>query len=87
VQHEQESWEFASLPPEDKARIRTLDDAYMAAVRWVEDLPCNQTGADKSWVARVEESDRRYFSRVRPAPEPEDARRSSSSSGPSDPAG
>jgi hypothetical protein len=40
---------------------------YLEAVRWVESLECNRPHEDKSWVARVEENNRRYFASVRRA--------------------
>ena len=69
VQREQQPWELAQLSPEEKARVRKFDQAYREAVLWVEGFACNQPGQDKSWVARVEENDRRYFSKVRLATE------------------
>jgi hypothetical protein len=56
------------LAPEIKARIRTLDEPYMAALRWAEELACNRPGQDKSWVTRIAENHRRYFSEVRLVP-------------------
>ena len=32
----------------------TLPEAYLRALQEIEDLPCNQSGQDKSWVLRVE---------------------------------
>ena len=66
---EQLTWEHATLSPEAKERVRTFDEAYREAVRWVEGFACNQAREDKSWVARVEENDRLYFSKVRLATE------------------
>jgi hypothetical protein len=42
-----------------------LDDAYLAAIARVEALPQNQSGADKTWVARATLAFQRYFADVR----------------------
>jgi len=36
----------------------TLSEAYLAVLREIEDLPCNQSGQDKSWVLRIERRER-----------------------------
>ena len=64
-EQEQLTWEHATLSPEAKERVRTFDETYREAVRWVEGFACNQSREDKSWVARVEEDGREYFSKVR----------------------
>ena len=40
----------------------TLSEAYLAVLREIEDLPCNQSGQDKSWVV---EGDRRWRETIR----------------------
>ena len=35
-------------------RPETLSEAYLAALREIEALPCNQDGQDKSWVVAGE---------------------------------
>ena len=42
-----------------------LDDEYLRAIAWVEALPENQPGADKSWVWRMEAAFREHYHRVR----------------------
>lgn len=44
-----------------------IDDEYRRAIRLVEALPQNQSGADKSWVWRMEHAFREHFKRARPA--------------------
>jgi hypothetical protein len=36
----------------------TLPEAYLRALQEIEELPCNQSGQDKSWVLRVERRER-----------------------------
>lgn len=38
---------------------------FLEAVEWLENLPCNRSGQDKSWVLRSEETDRSHFVDVR----------------------
>ena len=42
-----------------------LDDNYLRAIALVEALPSNQSGADKSWVSRMDEAFRRDLRLVR----------------------
>lgn len=42
-----------------------LSRRYLRAVRQVEALACNRTGADKSWVGRLLASSRQHFRRAR----------------------
>lgn len=42
-----------------------LDPDYLRAVAWLESLPQNQSGADKTWVSRVIADSERYFAGVR----------------------
>jgi hypothetical protein len=47
---------------EQAASIRIdLDEEYLRAIRLVEALPQNQSGADKTWVSRVLDLSTRYF--------------------------
>lgn len=48
-------------------RPEVLPEAYLRALQEIEDLPCNQSGQDKSWVLRAEENRRRFFREVRRA--------------------
>ena len=43
-----------------------LDAEYLRAIAIVEALPENQSGADKTWVWRMEHAFREHFKRVRP---------------------
>jgi hypothetical protein len=45
-------------------RPATLPEAYLRALREIEELPCNQPGQDKSWVVRGE---RRWRELIRSA--------------------
>jgi len=42
-----------------------LDDAYLRAIALLEALPCNQSGADKSWVWRSDRAFRETYRRAR----------------------
>jgi hypothetical protein len=42
-----------------------LSDEYLAAVAKVEAAASNRDGADKSWIWRAFERDRRHFARAR----------------------
>ncbi len=44
----------------------TLSAEYRRSVAWLESLPFNQDGSDKSWVARLVEADRAHFAKARP---------------------
>jgi hypothetical protein len=44
-----------------------LDDDYLRAIAIVEALPQNQSGADKTWVYRVEHAFREHFRHARRA--------------------
>ena len=44
-----------------------LDDEYRRAIALAEALPQNQSGADKTWVWRMDAAFRAYFKAVRPA--------------------
>ena len=41
-----------------------LDEAYLLAVKKLESLPQNQSGADKSWVERAIQSWRDHYARA-----------------------
>jgi len=41
-----------------------LDEAYLRAVKKLESLPQNQSGADKSWVERAIRGWRDHYARV-----------------------
>jgi hypothetical protein len=41
-----------------------LDEAYLRAVKKLESLPQNQSGADKSWVERAIRSWRDHYARA-----------------------
>jgi hypothetical protein len=68
--------------PQNEEALRRLDEAhaepvptgpvelsrfYLAAVDWLESLPQNETGADKTWVERAQAEFARYYERVREA--------------------
>lgn len=57
--------DFAAIRREAEAAAEELLsqrwDSYLEKVRRVEALPENQSGADKSWVARATEGYRRYY--------------------------
>ena len=42
-----------------------LDDEYLALIARVEARPDNQSGADKSWVSRMEEAFQRHYAIAR----------------------
>jgi hypothetical protein len=42
-----------------------LDDRYLRAIAIAEALPANQSGADKTWVWRMEEAFRSHYARAR----------------------
>jgi hypothetical protein len=45
--------------------LRALrDEEYLRAIRLVEALPQNQSGADKTWVSRVLARSKSYFARA-----------------------
>ena len=44
-----------------------LDEHYLRAIALVEALPSNQSGADKSWVWRMDSAFREHYRRVRRA--------------------
>ncbi len=51
---------------EDAKSIRVdLDDEYLALIAAVEARPDNQSGADKSWVWRLDRAFRDLFARAR----------------------
>jgi len=41
-----------------------LDDNYLALIARVEAMPQNQSGADKSWVWRIDEAFRDHYRRA-----------------------
>ena len=43
----------------------SLSPQYLRAVAWMESLPQNQSGADKSWVWRLDRAFMDYFRNVR----------------------
>lgn len=43
----------------------TLSEDYLRVVRYVERLPENRSGADKTWVYRSQRQFREYFARAR----------------------
>ncbi len=50
---------FAELAEQEGGtRAVELSAACLGALREIEELPCNQSGQDKSWVLRVERHDR-----------------------------
>jgi len=55
--------EAAALAPSIRVE---LDQEYLRAIAIVEALPENQSGADKSWVWRMEYAFREHFRRARP---------------------
>jgi hypothetical protein len=46
-------------------RVLVKWDEYMRMVRWLEELPQNQDGTDKSHVERIDRADREFFKRVK----------------------
>ena len=51
---------------EQAASIRiVLDERYLRAIALAEALPGNQSGADKTWVWRMEETFRAHYRDVR----------------------
>jgi hypothetical protein len=44
-----------------------IDDEYRRVIQLAEALPQNQSGADKTWVWRMEHAFREHFKRARPA--------------------
>ena len=44
-----------------------VDEEYVRAIELAEALPSNQTGADKTWVWKMDAAFRQYYKRVRPA--------------------
>jgi len=57
---------YRSLP-KDPVPV-TLSEGFLRMVEQVAELPCNQSGQDKSWVLRLEEADRRYFAGLKRKP-------------------
>lgn len=43
-----------------------LDERYRRAIALVEAMPANQSGADKTWVWRMESACRRHFANAKP---------------------
>lgn len=54
--------EFALMPRE--VGPVSLSEAYLRAVEYVESLPKNQSGADKSWIPRLLAESRRHCTRA-----------------------
>ena len=54
----------AEAPAVAKGPIE-LDEAYLRAVRKIESLPQNRSGADKTWVERVIRRWRDHYARAR----------------------
>jgi len=51
---------------EEASKIRIeLDDRYLRAIALAEALPTNQSGADKTWVWRMEEAFRQHYANAR----------------------
>ena len=42
----------------------SLGQEYLRAIDWVESLPKNQSGADKSWVPRLLKQSRAFYARA-----------------------
>ena len=42
----------------------SLAPQYLRAVEWMESLPKNQSGADKSWVPRLLKLSRAHYARA-----------------------
>ena len=55
--------EAAASAPKETGPV-TLSKEYLDAVAWVESLPENQSGSDKSWVRRHLEESRRHHTRA-----------------------
>jgi hypothetical protein len=43
-----------------------LDEEYLRTIATTEALPDNQSGADKSWVWKIEHAFREHYKRARP---------------------
>jgi len=54
--------EFARMPRE--VGPVSLSEEYLHAVEYVESLPKNQSGADKSWIPRLLAESRRHYTRA-----------------------
>ena len=50
--------------PVAKSRSIKLDEAYLRAVKKLESLPENRSGADKTWVERAIRDWRAHYARV-----------------------
>jgi hypothetical protein len=51
--------EFARMPRE--VGPVSLSEEYLRAVEYVESLPKNQSGADKSWIPKAQEQFLRHY--------------------------
>jgi hypothetical protein len=52
--------------PVESGPVR-LAPEYLRAVRYLEDLPENRDGADKTWVYRAQRDFRDYFAKIKPS--------------------
>ena len=41
-----------------------LSESYLAAIAWIENLPQNQNGSDKTWVEETIEESRLHFAKA-----------------------
>ena len=41
-----------------------LSESYLAAIAWIENLPQNQNGSDKTWVEETIEESRLHFQKT-----------------------
>ena len=41
-----------------------LSESYLAAIAWIENLPQNQNGSDKTWVEEAIEESRLHFAKA-----------------------
>ena len=64
--HTLEDWLRALQESELAKSIRIdLDENYLRAIALVAAMPSNQSGADKSWVWRMDSAFREHYRRVR----------------------
>ena len=57
------------MPEQDRSRKAErrdiFDEEYRKAIRWIESLPQNQSGADKSWVWQAMKQAEEHFARAK----------------------
>jgi hypothetical protein len=53
----------ASVASENGSGVR-LSESYLAAIAWIETLPENRSGSDKTWVEQTLEESRLHFAKA-----------------------